>query len=342
MPTPTTILVTGGSPQTVNLNTYLSSPLYCVVKDENGNTMLNEPVVYSVPQTGPSGNFVTTGSAPYYTNTGAGGQASTGPNGMFSNATPGTWIAAVQSVNVPALSAGYNITNVDTPTPSSLSASANGTQKAAKNTAYLPVSVLVKDQFNAPMAGITVTFTVPSGRGTWPGGGSLSRTAVTNGSGIATSPVLTASATLGLFHLTVVAGGVSSTSITSFTTVDPAVVTSLSAYSGSNQTAAPSFPFGAPLVARAANALNQPVAGASVLFTSPASGASCTFPTLFATTTAISDANGLASTPIPTANATAGTYSVAATLAGAQTAYFGLTNGGAAPTLTDALSMCEA
>jgi len=340
MPTPTTIQITGGNNQSVNLNTTFGQQVSCVVRDENGNIMLNEGIVWSVPQTGPSGNFPTTGSAPYTTTTGAGGSGFS--SAMFANGTAGAWLGAVQSTAQLGVNAVFNITNTNNPVPTSLSASANGIQSAAKNAAYLPASVLVRDQFNAPMAGITVTFTVPSGRGTWPGGGSLSRTATTNGSGIATSPVLTASATLGQFSITVAAGSQSSTSIVRFTTVDPAVVTSLSANSGSNQVTAPSFPFGAPLVARAANALNQPVAGVSVLFTSPASGASCTFPTLFATTTAISDANGLATTSIPTANATAGSYSVVASFTGASNANFGMTNGGSPPDTTDSLAMCEA
>ena len=226
MPTPTPIQITGGNNQSVNLGASFGQQVTCVVRDENGDIMLNEGIVWSVPQSGPSGNFPTTGTSPYTTTTGAGGTGFS--SAMFANGVAGSWIGAVQSTAQLAVNAVFNITNTNNPVPTSLSASANGIQSAAKNAAYLPASVLVRDQFNAPMAGITVTFTVPSGRGTWPGGGSLSRTATTNGSGIATSPVLTASATLGLFHLTVAAGGLTNTSITNLTTINPAVVTSLS------------------------------------------------------------------------------------------------------------------
>ena len=339
MPTPTTINIVGGDGQTVSLGQPFAEQIACHVKDEFGNLMGNEGIVWSVPQTGPSGTFPTTGSGAFTTTTNPTG---TGYSSLMSaNNIAGSWSGLVQSTAVPAVLATFSVTNDATPVPTYLS-TPNGVQKAAQNSPYAPLQVLVKDQFNAAMAGVTVTYTVPAGRGTWPGGGSLTRTAVTNGSGIATSPVLTASTTLGLFNIEVSAGSVSGTGAVQFTTIDASVVTSVSTFSGSGQSAAPSFPFNAPLVARTANALNAPVAGALVTFTSPAAGASCTFPTLFSTATAISDVDGMASSPIPTANATAGTYTVAATFPGATTAYFGLTNGGAPPATTDSLSMCEA
>ena len=338
MPTPTSISIFAGGSQTVSLNSPLQTVL-CQVRDESGFVMLNEPIVWSVPQSGPSGTFETTGTGPYTTSTGASGTGSSGL--VTANNIVGTWVGAVQAVNQLSVSAGYNVTNTTPPIPTTLSASANNTQLAAQNSTYQPVSVLVKDQFNTPMPGVQVTFTVPSGRGTWPGGGSLSRSVNTDGSGIAASPVLTASATLGAFNLTVVSGNVTSTSLGVFTTINPAVVTSLSAASGSNQSAAPTFSFALPLVARAANALNQPVAGATITFTSPFTGASCTFPTTFSTTTATSDVSGFATSSIPTANATAGSYLVVASLAGATDANFGLTNGGVPPDLNNALAMCE-
>ena len=228
-------------------------------------------------------------------------------------------------------------------TPTTITVTANGNQKAAINSPYLPVSVRVDDENNAPMAGVTVQFLAPSNHGTWPGGGSLARNATTNGSGIATSPVFTANATTGGFNIQVTAGSVVNQFGVDFSTVNPAVVTSISAYSGNNQSTPINQPFTSPLVARAANGLNAPVAGAQIVFTAPASGASCSFPVPFAATITITtDVNGLATTPQATANGTTGAYTVSATKSGAQTAFFGLTNGAAAASTVNALSMCEA
>lgn len=343
MPTPTTLTIIGGDNQQVSLNTY-TAEIVCYLRDENGNGMPNEPIVWSLPQgVEPGGGFALSGftPAPYYTTTDSSGRGFTGFNNLYTNNIPGAWLGAVQSVAVGTVYGVYSLTNVDPPVPTYMSAQTNGVQSAAQNSNYLAVSVLIQDQFGNTMPGQAVGFTVPSGRGTWPGGGSLSRFVTTNGSGVAMSPILTASAVLGQFYLTVAYGNHTNSNIVSFTTIDPEVVVALSPYSGNNQSVAPQFPFALPLVARAANALNNPVAGVSVLFTAPASGASCTFPPSSLTATAVTDINGLATTPNPTANATAGAYSVAATKSGAQTAYFGLTNGGAPPTLTDALAMCE-
>jgi hypothetical protein len=103
--------------------------------------------------------------------------------------------------------------------------------------------------------------------------------------------------------------------------------------SGNNQSTATNTAFTNPLaVTVKANVVDEPVNNGLVTFTPPASGASCTVAGMPATIT-----NGTATTGTVTANATAGSYNVAASAKGASAAVnFALTNtsSNAAPSIT--------
>ncbi|HEV2520948.1 MAG TPA: choice-of-anchor D domain-containing protein, partial [Candidatus Acidoferrales bacterium] len=107
-----------------------------------------------------------------------------------------------------------------------------------------------------------------------------------------------------------------------------ATPTSMGAISGSVQSTAINTPFALPLVAQLTDGNSKPIAGVTVTFTAPGSGASGTFAGTPPTTSVmeITDGNGLATTPIFTANGTPGAnYNVMAT-AGVLNAGFFLTN----------------
>jgi hypothetical protein len=102
--------------------------------------------------------------------------------------------------------------------------------------------------------------------------------------------------------------------------------TSISATAGTPQIADVSAPFGTAFKATVTD-MNGPVQGATVTFTAPSSGASGTFPGNLTTVTAVTNASGIATAPVFTANATAGNYTLTATVDGAATpANFVLTN----------------
>lgn len=84
----------------------------------------------------------------------------------------------------------------------------------------------------------------------------------------------------------------------------------IAATAGTPQQAVAGMAFGQALEATVTDALGIPVAGATVTFTAPASGAGGTFPS---GDTAVTDANGRASVPF-LANALVGTYAVTANL----------------------------
>jgi hypothetical protein len=101
---------------------------------------------------------------------------------------------------------------------------------------------------------------------------------------------------------------------------------SITATSGSSQSAAISAAFSSPLIATVKDQSNNLISGAVVTFTAPSSGQSCTFTGGVTTITATTNAQGQAQVSI-TANATAGSYNVTASVGGvAAKATFSLTN----------------
>ena len=98
----------------------------------------------------------------------------------------------------------------------------------------------------------------------------------------------------------------------------------ITASSGTPQSAAINTAFAAPLVATVKDSGGNPVQGVTVTFTAPASGASGSFA---GSNTATTNSSGVATSATITANATAGSYTVAASVAGVSTpASFALTN----------------
>ncbi len=96
------------------------------------------------------------------------------------------------------------------------------------------------------------------------------------------------------------------------------------------QSAAAGSTFANALAVTVTDSSSNPVAGVSVTFTAPSSGASGTFPGGGTSFTAMTNSSGIATASAFTANADAGTYSVTATAAGLPTVIFALTNTSAA------------
>jgi hypothetical protein len=103
--------------------------------------------------------------------------------------------------------------------PSSITATGGTPQSAQINTAFAaPLTATLTGSGGSPLAGVLVTFTAPtSGASGTFAGGSTTATATTNGSGVATSPALTANATGGSYAVTASASGVGSPATFSLT-----------------------------------------------------------------------------------------------------------------------------
>ena len=212
--------------------------------------------------------------------------------------------------------------NISAAVPASITASAGSGQTAAINTAFSNQLVaLVKDGSNNPLPGFTVSFAGPGS-----GAGIASTvTAVTNGSGLASVNVSSNATAGGPYTVNATVPGVSTPATFSLTNTNGSAGSiTVSSGSGQNVTVGTAF---APIVALVKDAGNNPVPNATVTFASPGSGASATL----SSSTAITNAAGLASIT-PTANTTAGTYAITASVAGAASpASFSLTNNAGAP-----------
>jgi hypothetical protein len=213
------------------------------------------------------------------------------------------------------------------PPVESIAATSGTPQSAAVGAAFAAPLVATVTTGGSPMSGVTVTFTVPATGATGSFAGGVN-TATTNASGVATSAVFTAGTTDGAYTVTASVSGVSTTANFSLTNTAGAAA-SIAATGGSGQSAVVGAAFASALVATVVDSGSNPVSGATVTFTAPVSGASGIFATTPPSSTAsvTTDANGLATSPALTAATMAGTYTVAATVAGVSTAAdFSLTN----------------
>jgi hypothetical protein len=250
-----------------------------------------------------------------------------GPNGVLSTsnsayqpafkALPG-WDFATGIGSVNAYNLAYNW-------PTSINVISGAPQTTTILTAFgAPLVVAVKDTDGSPVARRAVTFTAPStGASAIFPDGSHNVTVNTDGSGIATSPQLTANQTAGNF--TVNASAPSITGSVSFalsnTPGPPASITTLTLpQSAAVGTLLPSF-----LAVQVTDAGGNPVNGVTVTFAAPQSGASATF--AGGVNTAQTSVSGKAGSAALTANGIVGTYNILATTPSvATTASFALAN----------------
>ena len=247
-----------------------------------------------------------------------------------STANPRTFVA-------PSAATTYSFTVTKTSgNPASISASAGTPQSTTVGSAFAsPLEAIVRDSNANPVSGVIVTFTAPSSgaSGTFAGG---VNTATTNASGMATSAVLTANATAGTFTVTARVAGVSRGA--RFTLTNQAAgAASITASSGTPQSAMVGTAFASPLVVTVQNSSGNPVSGVSVTFVAPSGGASGTF--AGGVNTATTNSSGVATSAVLTANTTVGSYTVSASVSGASTpANFALTNTAGKPASVTATS----
>ncbi|HEX8837415.1 MAG TPA: Ig-like domain-containing protein [Candidatus Acidoferrum sp.] len=314
------IAATAGTPQSSTINTAFATQLQATVKDSFGNGVTGVTVTFTAPGSGASGTF-------------AGGvnTATTNASGIATaavftaNGVTGSYTVTASASGV-GTSANFSLTNVSAP-PASITATAGTPQSATVNTAFTTsFQVTVKDASNNPVSGVTVTFTAPGSgaSGTFAGGVT---TAATNSSGVATAAAFTANGTAGTYTLTATVSGVATPANFSLTNLaGPAA--NIAATAGTPQSAAINTAFATNLQATVTDSLNNPLSGVTVTFTALASGASGTFTGGLASITATTNASGVATAAVFTANGTTGgPYTVTASVSGvANPANFSLTN----------------
>jgi hypothetical protein len=234
------------------------------------------------------------------------------------NVTAGSYVV---TASIGALTTSFTMTN-NAGNAASMAVAGGSPQSAGINTAFANrLKALVKDANNNPVSGVTVTFTAPGSGATVAFAGGLT-TAVTDGTGVATSAAITASSVLGSY--TVVASANPGLSANFSLTNAGGPPSSVTVVSGAGQGAVINTAFVSPLQVRVIDSVGNPVSGVTVTFTPPASGAGGSF--AGGQNTALTDSLGMARSAIFTANGSAGTYNVAATVSGINPANFSLTN----------------
>lgn len=298
------------TPQAAQIGTAFTVPLAAVVKDAFGNPVSGVGVTFTAPGAGASGTF--TGSVLTANATTNASGVATAP-AFTANSIAGSYTVTANRTTTPfATAASFALTNTAGP-PGTITVIAGSGQTAAVLTAFATnLQVKVTDGSNNPLSGVVVTFTAPSSgaSGTFAGGVT---TATTNGSGIVTAPTFTANGIAGSYTVTASAAGVSAPVVFNLTNATGAP-SAITVVAGSGQSAQATTAFATALQAKVTDGSGNPVNGISVTFTAPATGASGTFTGGVRTATVTTNASGVATAPIFTANATIGSYTVTANL----------------------------
>jgi hypothetical protein len=316
------IAATSGTPQSAALNTAFAAPLVATVT-MGGSPVSGAFVVFTAPATGASGTFASTSSNTETDTTNTSGVATSST--FTANGTIGADVVTASLAAVTATTS-FNLTNTSGPA-ASITATSGSLQDATTGTAFeAPLVATVVDSNQNPVSGVSVTFTAPAtgASGTFASNSTATETDTTNSSGVATSSILTANATSGSYTATATVTGVTTAASYTLTNITGAVI-SITATSGTPQSATVNAPFAEPFVVTVVDSNQNPLNGALVTFETPATGASGTF--AGGMNTATTNSSGVATSAAFTANGSAGSYTVTATVAsGAEPANFTLTN----------------
>ena len=225
------VAATAGTPQSTTINTAFGAALQATVKDSSNNPVSGIAVIFTAPGSGASGMF-SNGTATITVTTAGSGVAAAAFTANSSTGGPYIVMASASGVATPA---NFSLTNNAAPA-GTITATAGTPQSTTVNTAFsTALQVTLKDAGNNPVNGVTVTFTAPGNgaSGTFAGG---IDTAMTNSSGVAAAPSLTANGVTGGYTVTASAAGFTSAGFsltnnpasvagqTLFTTQTPALV----------------------------------------------------------------------------------------------------------------------
>jgi len=296
---PATIKATGGTPQSATVTKNFANPLVATVLDSSSNPVSGVLVTFNPPTSGASGTFSCGNTAI----TNASGIAT---SQIFKANTVSGKYSVTASAKTLTTNPGFVLTNLPGP-PASITATAGTPQSATVNTAFATnLGATVEDVFGNPVPNQTVTFDAPTtgASGTFAGG---VNTAKTNASGVATAAVFTANAVAGSYTVTANIGSFTTDPGFALTNL-PGAPASVTATGGTPQTTAVNTAFANPLQATVKDSFGNPVAGVTVTFVPPTSGASGTF--AGGVNTATTDSEGVATSVVFTANGTAGSYVV--------------------------------
>lgn len=322
----TTVAAMSPFAQNTTLNTTFASPFLATVTT-NGTPVPGVTVTFTAPGAGAGGTFGTNNFATATTDSNG---VATSPT-FTANGTPGTYVVIASAASTDA-TALFSLSN--TLEPTAIAVAGGSPQSTTFSTQFAtPLSVTVLDASSKAVSGLPVTFTAPDGMFT--DTDDVTTTATTNSSGVAIAAPYVASkaVTVGTYTVSATATDVTTspaqTYTTTFTLSNTIMPATITANTGTTpQTAAVSTAFAVPLSVTVMDGSTPPVPvpNAVVTFTAPAftldattmvpSAASGTFAdSTTVTTTAWTDASGVATAAAFTADALAGgPYNVSATV----------------------------
>lgn len=204
--------------QSAPTETQFTNPLAVRVTDSGGNPVSGASVTFTAPATGASASFANSGAFPNVTTattdaTGTATSAAITSNGVASTYTVTAMVCIAPGCGASSgqISTAFTLTNV-VGAPFLLTALSGTPQNEIANKVFaVPMSVLVADAGNNPIANSTVTFCAPASgaSGTFLVGGNSTTTATstTNQNGVAIAPTFTANATSGTYNLMAITNG---------------------------------------------------------------------------------------------------------------------------------------
>ena len=313
---PTTIKVSSGAGQLAVVGSAFAKPLVIVVTGAGNKPVSGITVKFEFPGSGPSGTF--TASAAVVTNAkGVATAPSLTAGTQAGSFAVDAWVAGVGTPAVFMLSNTAGSANaVNTVT--------GVTQSTTVGKAFATALVVnVVDQFLNPVVGTVVTFTVQPSNGagaTFPVG-KTTITEITNGSGTAHAPTITANGSFGVYSVTATVAGVANPATFNLTNIaaaskvgqqSVALAAKIQAVSGTAQRTKVNTAFAAALTVVFSEANGHVIAGMPVTFSvQPSDGAGATFNGL-AIATSKTTATGKASAPALKANGVKGSFTVLA------------------------------
>jgi hypothetical protein len=178
--------------------------LAVTVTNSSGTGVSGASVTFTAPATGASGTFASNSTATETDTTNSSGVATS--SAFTANDTAGAYqvSAAVSGVSTPAT---FSLSNTSA-AAATVAVNGGNSQTVAPGANFSALSVIVEDQFQNPVSGASVTFTVVPGTSSASFGASgTTDTETTGANGIATtSQTLTANATAGSFTVTASSG----------------------------------------------------------------------------------------------------------------------------------------
>ena len=309
-----TVTAVSGGGQAARVEQAFANPLKARVVDSFGNVVPGVSVVFAAPGSGASLRYA-----------GGSNTAVTGPDGvattaaLTANSVAGSYVVIASATG--AGSATYSMTNSSATAASLTIVSGSGQAATVASGFGQALKVKAADSFGNPVGGVTVTFAAPGSLATATfAGGVLS--AVTGPDGMATSAGVSANTVAGSYVVTASATGLGTLNFNLTNTAGAAAA--MNVVSGSGQSAKLGLAFASPLKVAVVDTYGNAVAGTTVTFTAPGSGASATF--AGGVNTAVTGADGVATSAVVSANSVAGGYLVTASAPGLANQSFALNN----------------